>query len=317
MYGNMRAVAVALMVMVVGAGSVWAQIQPSDPAAQYPFSDTGPSRSAAPSPVSKQETAEDRIRWALEQKTTQNFTDAELGEVVAQLKRDHKIEIQLDKESLEELDLGTDTPVTCVVKDVSLRNALKLMLHPMELTFLIKDEVMLITTKAMAEEFLITKIYDVADLVSFRDEKGKPWNDYDSLIDTISGAVRPDSWSDMGGTGTINGNTFSTAKVLVISQTDEIHGEIAQLLAMIREIAARTPGDGKPPIKPRPKDSPSSGPRPSRQPIAEGYPGSAPAGGTSGGFGGMIGPSGASGAPGNAPSAPAGGPSGGMGGGMM
>ena len=56
------------------------------------------------------------------------------------------------------------------LKGITLRNALKLMfaqVKDQELTFLIKNEVMLITTVATAESEvnLVTRIYDVADLV--------------------------------------------------------------------------------------------------------------------------------------------------------
>jgi hypothetical protein len=46
-----------------------------------------------------------------------------------------------------------------------LRSALKLMLEPHELTYVIQDEVMQITTVTKADEKLTTRVYPVADLV--------------------------------------------------------------------------------------------------------------------------------------------------------
>ena len=48
-----------------------------------------------------------------------------------------------------------------------------------ELTYIIKDEVLLITTPDIASEELTTKLYPVGDLVACRDEHDAPWDDYE------------------------------------------------------------------------------------------------------------------------------------------
>ena len=81
------------------------------------------------------------------------------------LKDLHNIEIQIDNKALEDAGAGTDTPVTKNLRGISLRSALRLMLGPMDLAYVIKDEVLLITTKEKADAELVTKVYPVADLV--------------------------------------------------------------------------------------------------------------------------------------------------------
>ena len=66
---------------------------------------------------------------------------------------------------LEEASIGIDTPVTRSLKGITLRSALRLMLGAMDLTYVIKDEVLLITTPDKASNELATKVYPVADLV--------------------------------------------------------------------------------------------------------------------------------------------------------
>ena len=51
------------------------------------------------------------------------------------------------------------------LKGVSSKSALRLMLHELGLTYVIKDEVLLITTTEAAESKLSTRVYSVADLV--------------------------------------------------------------------------------------------------------------------------------------------------------
>jgi hypothetical protein len=109
--------------------------------------------------------AEERIKQALEDSTVMEFVETPLSDVVDYLKDYHKIEIQLDTKALEDAGAGSDTPITKNLKGISLRSALRLMLGGLDLTYVIKDEVLLITTPEKASSELVTKVYPVADLV--------------------------------------------------------------------------------------------------------------------------------------------------------
>ena len=58
--------------------------------------------------------------------------------------------------------------------------------------------------------------------------------DFDSLIDLIQNTIAPDSWLDAGGAGTIE--PFETSLSLVVSQTQQIHEEITDLLEQLRRL---------------------------------------------------------------------------------
>ena len=58
--------------------------------------------------------------------------------------------------------------------------------------------------------------------------------DFDSLIELITTTVKPDTWDDVGGPGSIA--EFETNLSLVISQTQEVHEEIADLLEQLRRM---------------------------------------------------------------------------------
>ena len=110
-------------------------------------------------------TAEKRIANALKDPTTLEFIEAPLQDVIDYLKELHDIEIQIDQGALEDVGIGSDTPITRNLKGISLRSALRLMLRDLDLTYVIQDEVLLITTPEEAETQLATKVYPVADLV--------------------------------------------------------------------------------------------------------------------------------------------------------
>ncbi|MCC7475554.1 MAG: VWA domain-containing protein, partial [Pirellulales bacterium] len=112
--------------------------------------------------------AEQRIEKALRsplESSGLDFTDTPLNDVVTRLSEDYGIPIQIDHPALDEAGVGSDEPVTVNLHNVSLRSALRLMLKNLQLTYLVQDEVLMITTPQRAEENLVVKVYPVADLV--------------------------------------------------------------------------------------------------------------------------------------------------------
>jgi len=58
--------------------------------------------------------------------------------------------------------------------------------------------------------------------------------DFDSLIDLITSTTAPESWDAVGGPGAIE--SFATNLSLVISQTQDVHDQIADLLEQLRRL---------------------------------------------------------------------------------
>jgi hypothetical protein len=111
------------------------------------------------------DTKERRIYDALQEEILLEFNDAPLSEVVDYLATARNIPIVIDNRALDDVGLGSDTPITVNLKGITLRSALKLMLKEQQLTYVIRDEVLKITTPEEAENELLTKVYPVADLV--------------------------------------------------------------------------------------------------------------------------------------------------------
>ena len=115
--------------------------------------------------LGKQGGSEEKIRTELNRTTTLDFIETPLQGAIDFLKDKHGIPIVLNAKKLEEAGVLIDTPITKSLAGVSLRSALRLMLSELELTYVIRDEVLLITTPEDAETQLITKVYPVGDLV--------------------------------------------------------------------------------------------------------------------------------------------------------
>ncbi|HJT35842.1 MAG TPA: hypothetical protein VJ783_27685, partial [Pirellulales bacterium] len=91
------------------------------------------------------------IQRALGENTELDFVDQPLADVVEFLKQRHVIEIQLDARALADAGLGSDTPITRKIKDISLRSVLRLVLGELDMTYVVRDGFLLLTTKTEAE----------------------------------------------------------------------------------------------------------------------------------------------------------------------
>lgn len=108
---------------------------------------------------------EERIRRTLDKPTEVNFIEMTLEDAINYLKDYHSINIWIDKPTLADEGVALDQTVTLQLSGVSFRSTLKLLLEPYQLTWVIEDEVMKITTSVRAGERLSTRVYPVADLV--------------------------------------------------------------------------------------------------------------------------------------------------------
>jgi general secretion pathway protein D len=250
------------------------------------------------------------------------FEKKPLSEVIEVLGGYAQIPTYLDPQALASEGVGSEIPITIDLRqDISLRSALKLILEPLRLTYVIKDEVLKVTSEDVRRGELIQKVYPVGDLIvpipnfvpngregingALREgfqrngwagaaggfgmpgpvtvaanEQGANVNtminpslmaqmqkaginvvggsgqngstpaamgafgpgglkggnqaDFDSLINLITSTIAAPTWDDVGGQGTIQ--PFNTNLSLVVSQTQEVHEQIADLLQQLRRL---------------------------------------------------------------------------------
>ena len=251
------------------------------------------------------------IQKSLKKHVDVNFNETPLSVVVDTLGRMAGINVHLDRRGMVAEGVTSDTPVTIALSQpVSLQSALNLILEELRLSYVIRNEVLLITSEQTRDTDVYQEVYNVADLVigipSFvpGSEMGLPaairnahnriganmvpgagtalpltiaadtnkggtgnssilaqmgatgmipgvsqnsprngvnvgaggaaMADFESLIELITTTIAPDSWEEVGGAGTIQ--EFRGNLSLVISQTQEVHEEIADLLEQLRRL---------------------------------------------------------------------------------
>ncbi len=197
----------------------------------------GPQADWQPIPVSSDSElgAHATIEQALSSMATVEFLETPLSEVARYLQDTHQIPVILDKRALDDVGMGSDTPVTISMHGISVRSALNLMLKELDLTYVVRDEVLLITTPETSQRELPMFVYPVSD---FLVPTSEPVNArmtggaLSSLLDMIESTVMPDSWDHVGGAGCIS--PIEPWGLLVISQTAEVHERVTNLLQTAR-----------------------------------------------------------------------------------
>jgi hypothetical protein len=111
---------------------------------------------------------EKQVLAAFEKPLDVDFSKLALGDCIAHLQKESKIPIWLDQQTLTDEGIALDQPVTLKLKVTRLESVLNLLFHPLQLTYVPENEVLMITTIAKASQRMITRTYPVRDLVKFQ-----------------------------------------------------------------------------------------------------------------------------------------------------
>lgn len=186
-------------------------------------------------PVVRNGAAEGTIERALDGRSGIAVDEKPLREVLWDISNRHKVRIQLDARSLADASVLPDAPVSLSAPEISLRSALNRLLEPLELDWVIRDEMVVVSTQEKCGQMLQARVYEVAD-VSYRVQpNGDLEIDAESLVRTIRGNVSPTTWDDVGGPGSISVVPRGKVDVLVVTQTRAVHEQIAALLDTLRQ----------------------------------------------------------------------------------
>lgn len=254
--------------------------------------------------------AELAIKAKLDEKVKPAFREQPLAAVLDALSKQAGVAIHLDMVGLDQEAVRSDTPVTLSLdQPISLKSALKLLLEPLQLGYVVRDEVLKVTSPRLVRGEIYAVTYPVADLVlpipnftseglgisgALRDgyqqaaqrnslavqvgpapaglgpalggadatlnagslaqfQGGGPpatgstpsipfgppavgggQANFGPLIDLIQSTVAADTWDTVGGQGAIR--PFETNLSLVVSQTQEVHDQLADLLEQLRRL---------------------------------------------------------------------------------
>jgi len=183
--------------------------------------------------------AEQSINAALNRRASFALAATPLSNVKQSLQSQLGVPVLLDVRALRDAGITEDTTFDFSANDVNLRAAIRRILGDRDLNWLVQDGAMVITTSDVAKTMTDVRVYPAADLMLAVDNDGAYVFDFDAIIETITSVVAPSSWDSNGGAGSIA--PYQASGSLVVSQTREVHEQIAMLLDMLR-VARRTQG---------------------------------------------------------------------------
>lgn len=177
---------------------------------------------------------EKEILAALNKEYTVDYKGTAFFEAVEQLSTALGVPILLDKSSLADALVTSDTQVNFSIKGVKGRTILRKVLGEVGLAYIIKDETIQVVTERQAKETMVTKTYFLGSLIA-----GGPLTNSNlrwmpgisqfealqnvlSIVNLIQTTVDPPSWQANGGPGTISFHAPSMS--LVIRNSAEVHG---------------------------------------------------------------------------------------------
>ncbi|QDU92769.1 hypothetical protein [Lignipirellula cremea] len=204
---------------------------------------------------------EAKLRAALDQPFVEDFFDTTLEQVVRRLSKAHGVNILLDEQALHGIGIGGDVRIRFPLQKLTLRSALNRILADLELTWMIRDEAILLTTPDVVDDHQQPALYDVHDLVTPPPANAFPllvaplalplsvapqdvkeaMLDFDPLVELITSTVSPDAWPEGTGPSSVLGEEFGGRRLLILEQTDEVHLQIADLLRQLRAALAEGP----------------------------------------------------------------------------
>ncbi len=183
-----------------------------------------------------------KIEKVLNSKVTFEFQQKPLNEIVALIRKEHGINVQINKLALEEIGYPEDHELSINVKNISMRSALNILLTRMDMAYQVKNGILFLTSAESAEEDLVTKIYRVTDLISPNRTdvvvKSKSYSRTEELIEVIMSDIEPDTWEDYGGPSSIRKLSGNKEELYIVSSTSKVHNRVDQFLKQLRKIKA-------------------------------------------------------------------------------
>ncbi len=193
---------------------------------------------------------QDRVRWVqstnrvdselvqeLSRKLDQQSPISGSDEVIPlkQLMSMYPIVVLIDEKALEVENITMDEPLTVpVVPGITIRNQLKWLLSPLQLTYLESPGYLTITSKKMSAN--VVRLYDVTEFVSVT--KGN--YNFEALFRVIEESIVPDNWVNAGGTSNMIEWRNPQSAFLVVTAPDETHEAICDLFESHRELIRRS-----------------------------------------------------------------------------
>lgn len=169
---------------------------------------------------------EEKIRQKLAVSVDLDVRNITLENLAAHCQELAGVPFVVNQKALEDDAVPLDTQVSATFQDLGLGRSLRLMLEQVDLSWIIHDEVVYITTQTGAAETQVTSCIPIGDLTAGQSEH------IDELTNLIENSVEVTTWECNGGNSSISWSP--SGRVLILSTTEDATEQVEQFLAHVR-----------------------------------------------------------------------------------
>lgn len=182
-----------------------------------------------------------KLQKVLAKPVSIEFQNLPLEEAMQRLGDANGVTIWIDDPALKEEGVTRHDRVSYSTKELTLHQALRQILEPLGLDYVIRNEVLKLSTIIATDEMVENRYYEVGDLIEWEEtHRFEPRAMSRSAVSTLHPhtwlqetiqykTLGP--WTDVDGTG---GKLHYQGRVMVIWQTQRVHNEIPPILKMFR-----------------------------------------------------------------------------------
>ena len=184
-----------------------------------------------------------QLRTSLNNRIDVDFSEMPLSDAIEYISKALEVPILIDDKALEEEQIAPEVPITLRLKQAKLVNVFVLMLEPLQLTYVIENEIFRITSKKTSRNVL--RFYDMSYL--FPDSGLTA-----ELMTALESSIAPDQWQNAGGSASMK----TVGSMLLIVAPQESHFEVERFL---KEVSKQSPANLKPRVfLDKPNDKPNA-----------------------------------------------------------
>jgi hypothetical protein len=166
---------------------------------------------------------DERIYNALDRPVDLQLTGQALNETMKYFAAQENITVVIDEEALKKAGVPLDHEVNLTVDNVPFRSALEMILADVKgvaLDYIVTDGIMKITTRAIADATMESRVYDVRGLATTTPEQ---------LVTALEATVAPESWAGKGG----KGSAVAIQGGILVSQSQRNHAKVASTVDLL------------------------------------------------------------------------------------
>ena len=184
-----------------------------------------------------------QLRNSLNNRIDVDFKNLPLSAAIEYISKTLDVPILIDDKALEEENITPEEPITLRLKKAKLVDVFILMLEPLQLTYVIENELFRITSKKTSANVL--RFYDMSYLLP---DSGLTTE----LMNGLESSIAPDQWQNAGGTSSMR----TVGSMLLIVAPQDVHFAVERFL---NEVSRQSPANLKPRVfLDKPKDKPNA-----------------------------------------------------------